>query len=38
METRTSWKVIRVGVWVAGMTVALLASLVQSRVRPDTRG
>lgn len=33
METKKRWKIVSAGVWVAGLTVAMLASLVHSRER-----
>jgi hypothetical protein len=30
METKKHWKIVSAGIWVAGMTVAMLASLVHS--------
>ncbi len=35
MESNKPWKIVSAGVWVAGMTVAMLASLMHSR--PWTR-
>jgi hypothetical protein len=33
METKKHWKIVSAGIWVAGMTVAMLASLFHSRAR-----
>jgi hypothetical protein len=33
METKKHWKIVSAGIWIAGFTVAMLASLVHSRDR-----
>jgi hypothetical protein len=31
MERKKHWKIVTAGIWVAGMTVAILASIVHAR-------